>query len=245
RTRSKYERLLRLHLVPQLGQLHLVDVTTARVRSWRAERLGAGVGGPTVAGAYRLLRAIMRTAVEDELVRLNPCRIKGAYQDGSPERPVATIAEVYAIADAMRPWYRALVMMAAFTSLRWGELIALRRRHLDLDGGFVVVRAAVVEVDGVLEVASEVGGGGARGGNPGGDRARAAGAPAEVGRTGVERSGCSWGRRERRRGARTLTGCGRRQQHREGSIPRSGCGSTICGTRGTIWCRGVRACGTR
>src|SRR5690606_9785394 len=88
----------------------------------------------------------------DELVRHNPCRIKGADEDGSPERPVATIAEVFAIADAMRPWYRALVLMAAFTSLRWGELIALRRRHLDLDGGFVVVRAAVVEVDGVLEV---------------------------------------------------------------------------------------------
>jgi integrase len=104
-----------------------------------------------VAGAYRLLRAIMRTAVDDELVRRNPCRIKGADRDGSPERPVATIPEVYAIADAMRPWYRSLVLMAAFTSLRWGELIALRRRNLDLDGGFVVVRAAVVEVDGVLE----------------------------------------------------------------------------------------------
>ena len=103
-----------------------------------------------MAGGYRLLRAIMRTAVDDELVRRNPCRIKGADKDDSPERPVATIPEVYAIADAMRPWYRSLVLMAAFTSLRWGELIALRRRHVDLDAGFVVVRESVVEVDNVL-----------------------------------------------------------------------------------------------
>ena len=61
------------------------------------------------------------------------------------------MAEVYAIAAQMRPWYRALVLMAAFTSLRWGELIALRRRDLDLDDGFVRVRAAVVEIDSKLD----------------------------------------------------------------------------------------------
>jgi integrase len=151
RTVNKYERLLRLHLEPQLGPVDLVDISTARVRAWRSELLAAGVGQPTVAGAYRLLRAIMRTAVDDELLRRNPCRIKGADKDNSPERPVATVAEVYAIAGKMRPWYRALVLLAAFTSLRWGELIALRRRDLDLDQGFVTVRAAVVEIDSKLD----------------------------------------------------------------------------------------------
>jgi integrase len=153
RTANKYERLFRLHLEPQLGGFDLVDITTAQVRSWRAERLAAGVGTPTVAGAYRLLRAIMATAVDDELVRRNPCRIPGADKDNSPERPVATIPEVFAIAGAMRKWYRALVLMAAFTSLRWGELIALRRRHIDLTAGFVTVRAAVTEIDSKLDVA--------------------------------------------------------------------------------------------
>src|SRR5262245_35463115 len=151
RTANKYERLLRLHLEPQLGTLDLVDIATPRVRSWRAERLAADVGQPTVAGAYRLLRAVLQTAVDDELLRRNPCRIKGADQDNSPERPVASVAEVYAIAGKMRPWYRALVLMAAFTSLRWGELIALRRRDLDLDEGFVIVRSAVTEIDSKLD----------------------------------------------------------------------------------------------
>jgi integrase len=151
RTVNKYERLLRLHLEPQLGTVDLVDISTPRVRSWRAERLAAGVGQPTVAGAYRLLRAVLGTAVDDELLRRNPCRIKGADQDNSPERPVASVAEVFAIAGKMRPWYRTLVLMAAFTSLRWGELIALRRRDLDLDEGFVTVRLAVTEIDSKLD----------------------------------------------------------------------------------------------
>lgn len=34
--------------------------------------------------------------------------------------------------------------------LRWAELIALRRHHVDLDAGFVVVRESVVEVSNVL-----------------------------------------------------------------------------------------------
>jgi integrase len=155
RTREGYERLFRLHLDPQLGRVDLVDLTTSVVRTWRAGLLSSGVGGATVAGAYRLLRAIMTTAVdEDELVRRNPCRIKGADTHDHPERPTATVAEVFAIADAMPRWWRALVLLAAFTSLRWGELIALRRQHFDLEAGFVSVKMAVTETDGELTVGS-------------------------------------------------------------------------------------------
>lgn len=60
-----------------------------------------------------------------------------------------TVAQVYVIADHVRPWYRAAVLLAAFTGLRWGELMALRRSHLDLDGeGVVMVRFSLSEVDG-------------------------------------------------------------------------------------------------
>lgn len=45
----------------------------------------------------------------------------------------------------------AMVLMAAFTGLRWGELLALRRRHVVLDGGALVrVRTSLAEVDGKL-----------------------------------------------------------------------------------------------
>jgi hypothetical protein len=53
------------------------DITEARVRRWRKNLLDAGVGPVTVAKAYRLLKAILNTAVDDGLIRRNPCRIKG------------------------------------------------------------------------------------------------------------------------------------------------------------------------
>jgi integrase len=146
RTVDKYKRLLRLHIEPELGAVELVDLTPARVRAWRAGLLDDEVGTSTVAQAYRLLRAVMNTALDDELIRgRNPCRIKGADKEHAAERPIASVEQVYAIAEASKPWYRALVLTAAMTGLRWGELVALRRRHLDLDGGFVDVRAAAVE----------------------------------------------------------------------------------------------------
>jgi integrase len=41
--------------------------------------------------------------------------------------------------------YRALVLLATFASLRWGEATALRRCDIDLDAGTVRVRAAYAE----------------------------------------------------------------------------------------------------
>jgi integrase len=150
RTVELYRSVLRCHIVPKLGDLSLADVTPARVRSWRMELLHAGLSAVTVAKAHRLLKAVLNTAVDDELVRRNPCRIKGAGNEPSPERPTITIEQVYAIADEVRPWFPALVLLAAFTGLRWGELLFLRRRHLDLDDGIVNLRGSLGEVGGRL-----------------------------------------------------------------------------------------------
>ena len=128
RTVVLYEGLLRLHIEPMLGRLDLAAVTPAQVRSWRSGLLDAGVGQVTVAKAYRLLRAVMNTAVDDELIRRNPCRIKGAGREASPERSVVSVEQVYRLAGQIDRRWRALVLLAAFGGLRWGELAGLRRR---------------------------------------------------------------------------------------------------------------------
>jgi integrase len=85
----------------------------------------------------------MGTAVDDGVIRRNPCRIKGAAVERAPERPVLTVPQVYQLADAIEPRFRLLVLLAVFAGLRWGELAALRRGHLDLDCGRIHVRESV------------------------------------------------------------------------------------------------------
>jgi integrase len=61
---------------------------------------------------------------------------------------VLTVAEVYALADAVGPRYRALVLLACFCGLRWGELAALRRCHIDTAAAIVWVTRQLTETPG-------------------------------------------------------------------------------------------------
>lgn len=72
----------------------------------------------TVEEAKILLKAVRTTALDDGAIKRNPCRVKGAGQGDSPERPTLTIAQVYALADATEQRYWALVLRAMFSSLR-------------------------------------------------------------------------------------------------------------------------------
>ena len=131
KTVELYRYLLRSHLGPAFSARALADIREPDVRRWRKNLLDAQVSAVTVAKAYRLLKAIFNTVVDDGLIRRNPCRIKGAGQEKSPERPVLTVTQVYALADAVGGRYRALVLLGVFGSLRWGELAALRRSDID------------------------------------------------------------------------------------------------------------------
>ncbi|WP_405152199.1 site-specific integrase [Sphaerisporangium sp. NBC_01403] len=148
RTVELYEYLFRVHLKPMFGDKPLSDIKDPQVRRWRKSLLDRGVSAVTVAKAYRLLKAVLTTAVDDQLIRRNPCRIKGAGQEKSAERPVLTVAQVYKLADTIEPRYRALVLLATFGSLRWGELTGLRRRDLDLEAGTVRVERQLIRITG-------------------------------------------------------------------------------------------------
>jgi len=132
RTVELYRGQLRAHLNPTFGELDLNRIDSAAVRTWYAA-LVASKDHPTQgAKTYRLLRAILTTAVEDDLIVKNPCAIKGAGVERSAERPVATPEQVWAAADAMPDHLRAVVLVAAFAGLRFGEIAGLTRRHVDL-----------------------------------------------------------------------------------------------------------------
>ena len=119
RSQEQYEINLRLHILPTLGDKELIKLSPSMIRTWHAGLLAAGKpGSPTVAKCYRLLHAILATAVEDEMIPKNPCLLRGASTERPAERPVATIKQVYAIADAIG---RALSHDGASRRLHWLE----------------------------------------------------------------------------------------------------------------------------
>lgn len=145
RTIDLYWTLYRRYIEPELADRMLCDLTPGLIRAWHAELTAGSVAATMVAKAYRLLRAVLNTATDDELIHRNPCRIKGAGVERAPERPIATIAQVLDLAGLVPARYRALVLLAAFTSLRYGELVALSRRDIGSGCKTVAVRGTLVE----------------------------------------------------------------------------------------------------
>ena len=155
RTVEAYRHLLDTHLLPVWGGRRIDAIKVTDVKAWFAT---LDSSTPTTrAHTYALLRAILQTAYQDDLIAANPCRIRGAGQvKRSTKTAVPTVEQVQALADGMpSPKYKVMVLVAAWCGLRFGELTELRRNDVLFDGQTPValaVRRAVVRVEGRFEV---------------------------------------------------------------------------------------------
>jgi integrase len=99
------------------------------------------------AHTYSLLRSILSTAVTDEILASNPCRVRGA---GSAKRvrsiEPATLGELEVLLESIPAPYRSLVLIGAWCGLRFGEVSELRRKDVDLKAKTIHVKRGVVRV---------------------------------------------------------------------------------------------------
>jgi integrase len=104
-----------------------IDAGAPIVRKYKTSDSGAA----QLAKAYTLLKSVFNVALDDELITANPCRIKGAGQRHSAERPTATPEQVAALAAEVPGRYSMAVLLAAYSSMRSSELFGLQRKHIN------------------------------------------------------------------------------------------------------------------
>jgi integrase len=148
KTRALYDALLDSRILPKLGDEFLRAVTPAMVRAWWVD---LGKDTPTRnTHAYQLLKAIFNTAQADKLIAENPCQIKAA---GKPPKPrdvqALTPAELDKVAESAPERYRVAVPLTAWCGLRFGELVELRRKDIQVTGDRTVlkIRRAATRID--------------------------------------------------------------------------------------------------
>lgn len=150
-TRAKYRHLLDLNVLPKLGSRELAKLAAIDVRRWY-EAL-ANRSQTQADDSYRMLRAIVRTAVADGLIVKSPCQVKGGGSVKSPERPTASPTEVAKAIEAVPERLRLAFLLMAWCQLRRGEVLGLQRGDVDLEAGTIrVERARVVPLGGPAEV---------------------------------------------------------------------------------------------
>ena len=147
RTRSHYRSLLDQHILPAFGDAPLKAIDSDDIRDWW---LTMGAKRPTLrAHAYGLTRTILASAVQERLIDLNPCHIRGA---GSSKRvhkvKPASLPELEAIVGAMPERYKVMTLLAAWCALRFGEVTELRRKDINATAGVIHIRRAVVRAGG-------------------------------------------------------------------------------------------------
>ena len=151
-TRATYESHLRTHILPRFGGVPLNGITRMAVKTW-ANQLRTSKAQRTVVDVVRLLSMLLNEAVDEQLIAINPCRRLRLDKNTAPERPTATAEQVLAIAERTTPGEYPLIITAAYTGMRWGELAGLRRPNCHLDTGTIHIDAetgALHELSGTL-----------------------------------------------------------------------------------------------
>lgn len=142
-TEEQYRSLLTNHVLTRWGDHGLGEISSIKVAAWAKQLRADGYAASTVTTIVKLLSLLLSDAADDRRIAINPLlasrRRRGRRsRERVTERLWATHDQVLAIADnaaclpAAGPAAALLIVTAAWTGARWGELTGLQRHNLRL-----------------------------------------------------------------------------------------------------------------
>ncbi|MGH9494860.1 MAG: tyrosine-type recombinase/integrase [Candidatus Sulfotelmatobacter sp.] len=127
-----YGSYVRSHLNAAFGQKPLNELTRWEVQTFLSGKLKQGYSGAHVHGMRTTLSKVLQAAVEWGLLESNPargCRI--GHRESVKQRTYLTAEQVQQLTGALPDPCRPIVLVAVFTGLRIGEILALRWGRVD------------------------------------------------------------------------------------------------------------------
>jgi integrase len=146
-TRFRDRAVLDHHLLPELGQAQLIELTHEEVQAW-VNRLALRLAPSSVQRSFTVLRQLFDFAVDNRLLSVNPSERIVLPRRKQFEARFLTPDELELLAATIDPRSRAMVLVMAWGTLRIGETMGLRRIDLDLSAGRLRVANNLVEVAG-------------------------------------------------------------------------------------------------
>lgn len=140
-----YRRDLTRYINPTFGDVAVRRIEATAIQRWLNEELKT-LAASSVHRHYRTLRTMFGWASKQHLIAVNPCDRVQAPRIPHKEMQFLEIEQVEAIAAAIGARYRMLVLVAAYTGLRWSETVGLRRR--DVHGDMITITGQLLWQDG-------------------------------------------------------------------------------------------------
>lgn len=134
-------------MLPRWGSTRLLDVSHRDVQAWVSE-MATRLQGSSVKQNFGALAGIFRYAVRDGLIIRNPCDGIRLPRLASRKHGYLSHVQVVQLATEVGD-YGDVVLLLAYTGLRWGELAALRVGRVDFDRRRLNIEEALTEPRGV------------------------------------------------------------------------------------------------
>lgn len=142
---ERYERIVRPHLIPGLGEIPLAKLTPQHVEAFYSKKLASGETAATVRFCHKVLRAALNDALRLGLVHRNSASLVRPPRSYSHEMSFYTEEQARTLLQAVSgDRLEALITLALATGMREGEILALTWDDVDLDNASLVVRANLV-----------------------------------------------------------------------------------------------------
>ena len=136
-TYRDYAGHVRNHIAPELGRLKLAKLTSAHVQALYRKKLDSGLSPRTVNYIHATLHKALEQAVKWRLLPYNVSDAAVKPRQERRETLALTLEQVLTflrVAREAQDRFEALYVVAVFTGMRPGELLALRWSDLVLDG---------------------------------------------------------------------------------------------------------------
>jgi len=147
---ARDDSYLRSFILPTFGDFSLVEVQPVAVQQWVAQLNAAGYAPATIRKAYQILGRIFTAAVESRLIARSPCQGVKLPRIEQTDKRYLSPAELQHLADAIRPRFRALVLTAAYSGARFGELAGLARQTYEPLKRAIRIERTLTDVRGQL-----------------------------------------------------------------------------------------------
>ena len=142
RTAQRYRQLTENQIAPHIGATPLQKLARLDVEGWHTTLRNGGLAPRTIGHAHRVLGKALRDAERDGLVLRNVCKLQKAPKIADTE--MAIVRDLPGFIDKLRGTRLYVpAMVALFTGMRLGEILALRWNRVDLDGKTISVREAL------------------------------------------------------------------------------------------------------
>ena len=145
-TKQGYRSNLDRHFLPYFGNMPMAKILPSTVQGWVSQAVADGLSARSVVKYHVMLHSIFKRAVRDRLIPFNPCAETELPKVVTRRMPILTPEEFERLLSSVPERWQPLVLTAIETGLRWGELIALRPRHIDFLRRTVTVEETIVEV---------------------------------------------------------------------------------------------------